>query len=59
MRYVAATTYALAAAAGSGALLDTAVIAGLVFVGTLALLFAVEGIAYAAVRSLAEPGDMP
>lgn len=50
MRYVAALCYALAIAAHSGALLNTLVLGGLVFVGTVAVLFALEGIIKDALR---------
>lgn len=50
MRYVAGFCYALAIAAHSGALLNTLMLGALVFVGTVAVLFALEGIVKDAVR---------
>ena len=43
MRYIAGLCYGIAASGGRG-LLDLAVVGGLVFVGTVALVFAVENI---------------
>lgn len=51
MRYVAALCYALAIAAHSGALLNTLMLGALVFFGTVAVLFALEGIVKDAVRA--------
>lgn len=44
MRYAAGLFYALAIAAHSGALLNSLMLGGLIFAGTVATLFAVEGI---------------
>lgn len=44
MRFLCALFYAMAIGAGAGALLNTLCVGGLVFVGTLCLLAAVEQI---------------
>jgi hypothetical protein len=52
VRYWAALSYAVAIAAGSGALLNTAVIAVGVALGTLCTIFAIQHIVAEAVRDL-------
>jgi hypothetical protein len=53
MRYVSGMLYATAIAAHSGALLNALVLWGLIFAGTVAFAFAVEGIVNQAVRAIA------
>lgn len=44
MRYVSATLYAIAIATGSGQLLNGLAIGFCIFTGTVALVFAIEGV---------------
>lgn len=44
MRYVSATLYALAIATGSGQLLNGLAVGVCIFTGTVALVFAIEGV---------------
>ena len=59
MRYVAGFTYGLAAGGGATHWLDGLVVGGLIFVGTVALVFAVEGIVEAAANRHCREPDLP